>query len=310
MRLSDSAQVRFGRDIASFRRYLKSENKSENTVRIYTDAAERFANWLTEWPGTDEVATAEAWDEVTRHHVQEWMTALLETRAAGYANNQYRSIQAFWKWRSEVEEEDGPNPMARLRPPHVPEQPVDILREPELAALIKHCKGTAFVDRRDLAIILLFMDTGIRRAEMARLEVEHVDLDLREVQILGKGRRRRTVVIGHTTTVAIDRYLRVRDRERLAGRDELWLAADGRGVLTHWGIREMLERRGDAIGVHLYPHLLRHTWAHHSKKTMSEEELMRLAGWRSRQMVFRYAASTADERAREAGKRRPLSDTL
>jgi len=314
MELSNLAATYFGRDIASFRRYLKSENKSENTVRIYTDGAERFANWLAVWPGSDDVATAESWDEVTRHHIQEWIAALLEGgAAAGYANNQYRAVQQFWRWRTEVEVEEGVeplNPMARLRPPKVPEQPVDILREPQLAALIKSCKGTTFIDRRDLAILLVFMDTGIRRAEMAGLRIDDVDLDLREIQIMGKGRRRRTVVIGHATTVALDRYLRLRDRERLADRDELWLAEKGRGVLTYSGVKLMLRRRGEAIGLHLYPHLLRHTWAHHSKKNMSEEELMRLAGWRSRQMVDRYAASTADERAREAGKRRPLSDSL
>ena len=36
----------FEPEIASFRRYLRSENKSDNTIRIYTDAAQRLARWL------------------------------------------------------------------------------------------------------------------------------------------------------------------------------------------------------------------------------------------------------------------------
>ncbi|GLX94538.1 hypothetical protein Hesp01_24880 [Herbidospora sp. NBRC 101105] len=73
----------------------------------------------------------------------------------------------------------------------------------------------------------------------------------------------------------------------------------------------MLKRRAARVGLdNLYPYLLRHTWAHFAKQNMSEEELMRLAGWCSRSMVDRYAASTTDERAREAGKRRALGDLL
>ncbi len=49
--------------------------------------------------------------------------------------------------------------------------------------------------------------------------------------------------------------------------------------------------------------MFRHTFAHFSKDVLDDDELMRLAGWKSRQMLGRYAASTAEERAREAGKR-------
>ncbi|GII87124.1 tyrosine recombinase XerC [Sphaerisporangium siamense] len=306
--LSDYAAQHFGAEIASFRRSLRARNLSDNTVRVYTDAAERFANWLGDWPG-EEAPTVDVWDGVEAAHIQAWMISLLDTNKPGYANNQFRSIQQFWKWWSA--EEELPSPMLGLTPPTVPEQPVQVLRKEHLGALLRSCQGREFINRRDLAILYIFMDSGIRRAELAGLQVADVDLDQREVHVLGKGRRGRIVTIGRRAAVAVDRYLRERGRQKWGDRPELWLAEKNKGVLTKWGVREMLERRGRAVGIpNLHPHMLRHSWAHYAKQNLSEEELMRLAGWRSRQMVDRYAASLADERAREAGKRRPLGDEL
>jgi site-specific recombinase XerD len=302
--LNEHAAKHFGAEITSFRRRLRSENKADNTIRIYTDAAERFANWLS---SQEEIP--ESWEDVGKNHIQDWMVSLLDSQAPGYANNQFRSIQQFWKWWAA--EEDLPNPMIGMKPPMVPEQPVEVLRAEQLGALLKGCEGRDFLSRRDKAIFYVFMDSGIRRAELAGLTVEDLDLDMREIRVLGKGRRNRVVTIGRKAVVALDRYLRVRAKEKHADHPRLWLSEKGKGALTVWGVNQMLQRRGDAAGIPgLHPHLLRHSWAHHAKKNMSEEEMMRLAGWRSRQMVDRYAASTADERAREAGKRRPLGDQL
>jgi integrase/recombinase XerD len=291
-------------EIGPFARYLRAENKSDNTVTIYTGAIRKFARWLSEHR-----PDVETWEDVEPANIQDWIISILETRSDGYANNLYRSIQQFFKWWSEWTDE--PNPMAKLRPPAVPEKDVPVLRKEQLGALLKNCSGKTFVDLRDLAMILLFMDTGIRRAEMAGIKVEDLDLDMREVKVHGKGRRDRVVSYGRKTAVVLDKYLRIRGKQKLKDNPALWLAEKNRGALTRWGIYEMLKRRAEAVGIEeLYPHLLRHTWAHFKKQQISEEELMRLAGWRSRQMLDRYAASTASERAREAGRRTALSDQI
>jgi len=95
--------------------------------------------------------------------------------------------------------------MAEMKPPAVIDKPIRVLTEEQLRALLGTCSAKTFIDRRDNAIIRLFVDTGIRRAEMAGLGVDDIDIREPVAQVFGRadGRGRcHWVSVQHRHSVA------------------------------------------------------------------------------------------------------------
>ena len=144
---------------ASFERHLCAENKSARTIQTYLGAV--LAGLLARWtPAT--------------------------------AANRYRALRVFYAWLEE-EGEIPADPMAKMKPPRVPEQPAPVLTEDMLRRLLATCTGRDFQARRDRALVLLLLDTGGRLAEIAGMRLGDLNFEYDVVIVVGKGGRERAL---------------------------------------------------------------------------------------------------------------------
>jgi site-specific recombinase XerD len=287
--------------LSSWQLALRSERKSPSTLKVYTDGVTGFLRWCST-NGVEPV--------LTRATVQAFTATLLDAGAeAATARSRQLALKRFSAWLTD-EGEYGTDPLIGLKPPKLDTKVTDALTDDELKRLLKACAGRDLRDRRDEAIIRLMAETGMRAGEVIGLKVADVDLARGLATVLrGKGGKGRIVPFGPQTATALDRYMRTRRRHVLADSPALWVGDRSKGF-SYDGLYVALKYRAHLAGIdRFHPHLLRHTAATRWLAAGgSEGGLMAVAGWARRDMIDRYTAATASERAATEARGLALGD--
>jgi integrase/recombinase XerC len=248
-------------------------------------------------------------EQLTRTTLRTWIAGLHED---GYARTSMArmlsTVRSLLRYR-EMQGATIDRTALRLTAGKVPRSLPGVLTESQAAQLMGSRGGAqaAPVDPltlRDQAVLELLYGSGLRAAELCSLRVNGVDLDRKEVIVLGKGGKERRVLFGVPAATAIEQYVSsarvlLIARARTA-HDQLLVNWRG-GPLTVRGVGLVVERRVAAVGLNsdAHPHTLRHSFATHLLNGGADLRTVQiLLGHESLATTQRYL-HVADPRLRE-----------
>jgi integrase/recombinase XerC len=195
------------------------------------------------------------------------------------------------------------NPVDGIRAPRSPARLPRALSPDQAQALLDPAPD-GLLEIRDVAMFELFYSSGLRLAELASIDLDR-GLDAAEgmVTVTGKRSRSRSVPVGEKAWIALRAWSAVRDRLPCAGERALFVTRTGRRMSPS-AIRSRLTRRARALGlgVHVHPHMLRHSFASHLLQSSGDlravQELLGHASIRSTQIYthldFQHLAKVYD----------------
>lgn len=195
-----------------------------------------------------------------------WGNGQLKKQAgSGTVFTYYMRLRTLFRWMVKEELLDV-CPMDRVEAPiHRPDQ-IQPLPLDTIQTLLSAAKRSTN-PKRDEAILLLLLDTGMRASELCGLLLKDVDATAGRCEVLGKGNKRRQVVFQSATRKALWSYLRLEHRDPDNPEAPLFPSSRGRDVwkpLTRSGLRQLLERLAEVAGLsnaHVGPHKVRHSFA-------------------------------------------------
>ena len=166
------------------------------------------------------------------------------------------SIKAFFHWVCE----EGfivSNPTVGVRVGGLMKKVVRGLSGQDLKGLLDAVQdGSSVLEVRNKAMVYILVDCGLRISELVNLDVGDVDLKRGVLRVRGKGSKERLVRMGLTTQRALWEYTALRDEAI----NWIWVNKAGNKQDAS-GVQQWLRKLGEKIGIRLYPHLLRHTFA-------------------------------------------------
>ena len=243
----------------SFLEYLQAErNYSSATIESYAKDLAEFQDFME---GQNPDAS---WTSVQSDDVREWVIYLLDEQrlAASSVNRKLSALRSYYKYLRRMGRV-GVNPMEKVTAPRKRKPLPHFVRESEMDRLLELTKeDRSFMGIRDRLILMVFYETGIRRAELLGMTDASVDLAARQIKVTGKRNKQRIVPFGEELAREFEAYLNA--REELQGvKDPMLFVNENGAAVTESQVSNLVKKYLSMVTTieKKSPHVLRHSFA-------------------------------------------------
>jgi integrase/recombinase XerC len=272
--------------VRQFIHYLSSEkNASPHTCRCYQNDLEEFENFLKSSGIYLSPAGEIEMEKVDRIAIRKYLSFLHRKNKKSSIARKVSTLRSFYKYLTR-EHLVPSNPAKSVSTPKVEKLLPTTLTVDEAFRLMESPAEKSRL--RDRAILEFLYSSGIRVGELVGLNVNHLDLELGIVRVMGKGRKERIVPVGVKAIEALKAYLE--ERGDLDGEEPLFLNLRG-GRLTARSVGRLVKKytRRSGIFRKVSPHSLRHTFATHLLDAGADiREIQEMLGHASLSTTQRY----------------------
>ncbi len=205
-------------------------------------------------------------DKVDRYLLRDYLAYLADKGLVKASiARKLSSIRSFYRYLVR-EEILTVNPVQDTSSPKLDRRLPSFLTAGEITRLLEAPDTTGPQGQRDSAFMELLYASGLRVSELAGLNLEQVNLETREVRVLGKGSKERVVLMGEPAAMALIKYMNGGRPELLGSKKNsaVFLNYEG-GRLSERSVQKLMQKYADKAGIkkRIHPHMLRHTFATH-----------------------------------------------
>jgi integrase/recombinase XerD len=263
----DSNTLELQNLIGGFKLSCQTEGKSLKTIEWYTSFLTRFRLFFeSQQPATN-------LNYITKNHIRAFIL-YLQTKArtprgdkplSGATIQGYvRTLKVFFSW-AEREGYMVSSQIGKIPLPKAKIKVINTFNTEQVSKLVSVCQASNGDGYRNLTILLLLLDTGIRVSELVSIEVDDINLAEGYMKIkVAKGGKERIVPIGSLVQKSLWKYINQHRPKPLIQQVTRLFLSDKGLPLTKSGIQQMLRRYGRRVGlttVRCSPHTFRHSFA-------------------------------------------------
>jgi integrase/recombinase XerC len=240
---------------------------SPHTLAAYRHDLEALAE-AAQSTAIERIEPADVRRFIARMHAAGLSAASLARRLSAW--------RSFYRWLGQ-QRRVAANPVVGIRAPKRAKRLPKALAPDQAVQLAAHATDGSPLQLRDRALVELLYSSGLRLSELVSLDWRHfgavgnqaassswIDLESRQVTVLGKGRKTRAVPIGSAALDALRMWLPARAKIRNVDERALFVSVRGDRIAPR-SVQQRLDllARRLGLGVHVHPHVLRHSMASH-----------------------------------------------